>query len=67
MLVVRRRRAPVQIPPRGQVPGLGRPSAIHVEEDREAVRVEEAPGAAGAGNSPGSESYSSGVDLVEGH
>lgn len=37
-----------------------------VEEEREAVRMEEALGAVGEGNVSGSESGSSGVGLLEG-
>ena len=40
VMVVRHRRAPVQVPPRGQVLDLGRPDASYVEEDSEAMREE---------------------------
>lgn len=37
MLVLRYRRAAIQIPPHGQLPDFGRPGARHVEEDSEAM------------------------------
>ena len=44
VLVVRHRRAPVQVPPRRQVPRMGGSGTSHVERDREDVRVGEASG-----------------------
>ena len=45
--VVRHRRGPDQLPPRGQVTGLGRPGTSHVEEDSEAVQEERPSGPVG--------------------
>ena len=67
MLVLQYLRALVQIAPRGQVPGLGRPGVSPVEEDSKAVREERAGDPVSAGDVRGSESDPCSAGLSEGH
>ena len=67
MLVLQHWRAPVQIPPRSQVPGLDRPGTSHVEENSEVVRKERPGDPVCEGHVRGQQSGARCPDIFEGH